>query len=170
LNLVVSENDLQTTHIAVRCSISPKRNVIGDIGGLIAGFCEQLFSAFYPRLVSKRANTVITELFNNAIENSADPASAIMLDVQINGSVLHIRMANTARPEQFEKVKKHIDLINSTDVRRLMAETIRERHKLQLKGGIGLMRLALENKSRISVDYKDPVLTVESEISLGGLQ
>ena len=166
---MVNEADLQTTHIAMRYSISPKRNVIGDIGGLIAGFCEQLFSAFYSRLVSKRANTVITELFNNAIENSSDPGSAITLEVQIDGSVLQIRMTNAARPEQFEKVRKHVDLINSTDVRRLMAETIRERHKLQLKGGIGLMRLAVENKSRISVDYKNPVLTVGSEISLGGL-
>ncbi len=153
----------------MRYSISPQSNIIGDIGGLIAGFCEQLFSAFYPRLVSKRANTVITELFNNAIENNADPGSAIILDVQIDDSVLLIRMANAARPEQFEKVKRHVTLINTADVRRLMAETIRERRRLQLKGGIGLMRLALENKSTISVDYKDPVLTVESKISLGGL-
>ena len=166
---MVSEADLQTTHIAMRCSISPQRNIIGDIGGLIASFCEQLVAAFYPRLVSKRANTVITELFNNAIENTADPGEAITLEVEINRSVLQIRMTNAARPEQFEKVRKHVELINSTDIRQLMAETLRERRRRQLKGGIGLMRLALENKSRISVDYKDPLLLVESEISLGGL-
>jgi len=167
--LIVSETDLRTTHIAMRCSISPQKNIIGDIGGLIAGFCEELVGAFYPRLVSKRANTVITELFNNAIENGIDPASTITLEVQINGALLRIKMTNVARQEQFEKIKSHVDRINSTDIRRLMAETIRERRRLQLKGGLGLIRLALENKSRISVDYKEPLLIVESEILLGGL-
>ena len=133
------------------------------------GFCEELIGSFYPRLVSKRTNTVITELFNNAIENSTDPASTITLEVQINGAQLCIKMTNVARQEQFERVKRHVDRINSTDLHRLMAETIRERRKLQLKGGLGLMRLALENKSRISVDYKEPFLIVESEIPLGGL-
>jgi len=166
---MVSEVDLQTTHIAVRYSISPQKNIIGDIGGLIARFCEELVGSFYPRVVSKRANTVITELFNNAVENSADPAGAITLEVQIDGAMLRIRMTNVAPWEQFQRVKKHIDQINSADIRRLMAETIRERRKLQLKGGLGLIRLALENKSRISADYQEPFLVVESEISLGGL-
>ena len=166
---MVSEADLKTTHIAMRYSISPQRNIIGDIGGLIARFCEDLVGSFYPRVVSKRANTVISELFNNAVENNADPAGAITLEVQIDGAILRIRMTNVAPQEQFEKVKKHIDQINTADIRRLMAETIHERRRLQLKGGLGLMRLALENKSRISADYHDPFLIVESEISLGGL-
>ena len=94
---------------------------------------------------------------------------AIALEVQIDGAILRIRMTNISCSEQFEKVKKHIDQINTADIRRLMAETIRERRRLQLKGGLHLMRLALENKSRISADYHDPFLTVESEICLGGL-
>jgi hypothetical protein len=165
---MLSEADLQTTQIAMQYSISPQKNIIGDIGGLIAGFCEELVGSFYPRVVSRRANTVITELFNNAVENSVDPSGTITLEVQINGALLRIRMTNAARQEQFEKIKSHVDRINSTDIRRLMAETIRERRKLQLKGGLGLIRLALENKSRISVDYKEPFLIVESEIQLGG--
>jgi hypothetical protein len=165
---MLSEADLQTTRIAMHYSISPQKNIIGDIGGLIAGFCEELVGYFYPRVVSKRANTVITELFNNAVENSIDPSSTITLEVQINGALLRIKMTNAARQEQFEKIKSHVDRINSADIRRLMAETIHERRKRQLKGGLGLMRLALENKSRISVDYKEPLLIVESEIQLGG--
>jgi hypothetical protein len=166
---MISEADLQTTHIAMRYSISPEKNIIGDVGGLIAGFCEELVGSFYPRVVSKRANTVITELFNNAIENSIDPSSTITLEVQINGALLRITMTNVARQDQFEKIRSHVDRINSADIRQLMAETIRERRRLQLKGGLGLIRLALENKSRISVDYKEPLLIVESEIPLGGL-
>ena len=165
---MLSEADLQTTHIAMHYSISPQKNIIGDVGGLIAGFCEELVGSFYPHIVSKRANTVITELFNNAVENSVDPSGTITLEVQINSALLRIKMTNAARQEQFEKIKSHVDRINSTDIRRLMAETIRERRKLQLKGGLGLIRLALENKSRISVDYKEPLLIVESEIQLGG--
>ena len=111
----------------MRYSISPQRNIIGDIGGLIARFCEELVGSFYPRVVSKRANTVISELFNNAVENNADPAGAITLEVQIDGAILRIRMTNVAPQEQFEKVKKHIDQINTADIRRLMAETIREK-------------------------------------------
>ncbi|GAH15339.1 unnamed protein product, partial [marine sediment metagenome] len=39
----------------------------------------------------------------------------------------------------------------------------------RLKGGLGLIRVVAENKFDISVDYKEPFLIVESQISLGGL-
>jgi hypothetical protein len=61
-------------------------------------------------------------------------------------------------------------MINSTgDLRKLLAETIRERRKDRLRGGLGLIRLAAENKFTLSARYRAPYLVIDSHIGLGGL-
>ena len=77
---------------------------------------------------------------------------------------------NAAKREQYKKVKARVNRINSTDnLRKLLADTIHARRKDRLKGGLGLIRLAAENKFELSVRYRTPFLIVESHISLGGL-
>jgi hypothetical protein len=44
-----------------------------------------------------------------------------------------------------------------------------ERTKNRLKGGLGLMRLVLENKFNIAANYDGKLLIVEAQIELGGL-
>ena len=61
-------------------------------------------------------------------------------------------------------------MINSTgDLRKLRADTIRERRKDRLRGGLGLIRLAAENKFTLSARYRAPYLVIDSHIGLGGL-
>jgi hypothetical protein len=150
--------------------LSPSKNIIGDLSGLIGHFCEELIGSFYTRNISRKANIVITELFNNAVENSTDGESNIILELEINEDILIIRVKNVAERGQFESVKAHIDKINSaTDKRKLLADTIRARRKKQLQGGLGLIRLVAENKFDVSVEYSSPYIVIESQFPLGGL-
>ena len=167
---MVTEEDLAKTSIALKYDLSPTKNIIGDLSGLLGSFCDQLIGAFYPRVISRKANIVISELFNNAVTNNVDENSRIVLELKVNQERLWIKVMNTAKKEQYKKVKAHVNRINSTDnLRKLLADTIHARRKDRLKGGLGLIRLAAENKFELSVGYRTPFLIVESHISLGGL-
>ncbi len=167
---MITEEDLAKTNISMRYDVSPTKNIIGDFSGLLGNFCDELIGAFYPGIISKKANIVITELLNNAIDNNIDGESEIILEVRINKDQLWIKVMNAAEAEQFEKVKAHVERINSSeDKRKLLADTIRRRRKDRLEGGLGLIRLVAENKFTLSVDYADPFLIVESQFALGGL-
>ena len=168
--MTVTEKDLTNTNISTRYELSPVRNFIGDLSGLLASFTDELIGAFFPRTISKKANIVITELVNNAVRNTADENSKIVLETGINRKLLVIRVTNVAGPEQYAAVWNRIERIStSEDPRKLLAQTIRERRKERLRGGLGLIRLAAENKFDLSAAYDAPYLTVESRIALGGL-
>ncbi len=168
---MITERDLATTNISMRYDLSPSKNVIGELSGLLGNFCDEFIGAFYPRNISKKANIVITELFNNAVTNNIDGDSKIVLELKINKHRLWIKVMNVVNRSQYRKVKAHVKRINSTeDLKTLLTETIRERRKDRRKGGLGLIRLAAENKFRLSVRYRAPFLIVESQFSLGGLR
>jgi hypothetical protein len=167
---MITQEELATTNISMRYDLSPMKNIIGDLSGLLGNFSDELIGAFYPKNVSKKANIVITELVNNAVVNSTDGDSKITLEIMINKHALRIRVTNVAKRSQYRKVRDHIKMINSTDdLRRLLAETIRERRKDRLRGGLGLVRLAAENKFTLSTRYRAPYLVIDSRIGLGGL-
>lgn len=166
---MVTEQDLAATNISMKYALSPSRNIIGDISGLLGNFCDEFIGAFYPRNISKKANIVITELFNNAVTNNNDGNSKIVVELKINRDLLSIRMMNAVERLQYKKVKALVKRINSTDdLRELLADTIRERRKNRLKGGLGLIRLAAENKFALSVRYRAPFLIVKSQFPIGG--
>jgi hypothetical protein len=167
---MITQEELATTTISMRYDLSPIKNIIGDLSGLLGNFSDELIGAFYPKTVSKKANIVITELVNNAVDNSADGNSKVILEIMIDKDLLHIRVSNAAKRSQYKKVRDHIEMINSAeDLRKLLAETIRERRKDRLKGGLGLIRLAAENKFTLSAHYRAPYLVIDSQIGLGGL-
>lgn len=167
---MIEENDLAKTNISVSYTISPFKNVICDLSGIIGNFIQELLGAFYSRKISKKANTVITELTNNVLENVTVGNSEINVELKINKDTLIIKVRNYATKAQFQKVKDHIDKINSTEnIKDLLKETIHNRKNNHLKGGLGLIRLVAENKFTISVNYNEKYLTIESQIALGGL-
>jgi hypothetical protein len=166
---VVTEEQLATTSITMRYDLSPVGNIVADLSGLLGMFSDELIGAFYPKTVSKKANIVITELVNNAIVNSTDRDGKVTLEIEINKDILRIQVTNAADSAQYQKVKRHIDTINSAgDLRELLAHTIRERRKDRLRGGLGLIRLAAENKFQLSVRYSAPYLVIDTKIGLGG--
>ena len=167
---MITEEDLRKTNISMSFNISPVKNVICDLSAIIGNNCAELIGSFSPKLVSKKTNIVVTELLNNAIENIIDKDSNVAVDLNINKDHLFIKVMNVVNREQYEKVSGFISKINSVpDVKKLLAETIRERRKGRLKGGLGLIRLVAENKFNLKLDYKKPFLILESQISLGGL-
>ena len=64
---MITQEELATTNINMRYDLSPVKNIIGDLSGLLGNFSDELIGAFYPKNVSKKANIVITELVNNAV-------------------------------------------------------------------------------------------------------
>ena len=167
---MITEQDLSQTCISTRYELSPVKNLIGDLSGLLGSFTDELLSAFFPRNISKKANIVITELVNNAVVNNTDENGKIVLETGINQEILFIRVTNTTDLDHYDAVRRHIERIMTSDnPQQLLAQTIRERRKERLRGGLGLIRLAAENKFELSADYEAPYLTVESRIALGGL-
>jgi hypothetical protein len=166
---MITEEELQRTKISFSYTLAPVKNVICDLSAMIGNFCEETIGSFYPRKVSKKANIVITELLNNALENSNDSDSKIGIKLNVDEELLVVKVINIVDRVQFEKVKAHVDKINSVEnIRSLLRETILERRKDRLKGGLGLIRLVAENKFTLSVEYKRPYLIVESQYDLGG--
>ncbi len=167
---MITEQELASTNITMRYELAPSKNLVGDLSGLIGNFCDEFIGSFYPRAISKKANIVITELFNNAVENNIDGDSRITLELRINREALWIRVMNAADRRQYRAVREQVRKIRrSQDPKRLLAETIRSRRKDRLPGGLGLIRLAAENKFQLAVRYRAPYLIVESQIGLGGL-
>jgi len=167
---MINEKNLASTNISMSYEIYPIKNIIGDLSGLLGNFCDEFIGSFYSRNISKKSNIVTTELLNNALANNIDGDSKIMLEIKISKERLWIKVKNVARREQFDKVRAHITRINdSDDLRKLLADTIHQRRKDRQRGGLGLIRLAAENKFNLSVGYDDPFLVIESQISLGGL-
>lgn len=167
---MITEKDLATTNISMKYDLSPSKNIVCDISGLLGKFSSELISAFYPKNISKKVNIVITELFNNAVENNVDGNSKILLELKIDRNYLFVRVKNATKRLQYKKVKAHVKKINTAEnLKKLLADTIHERRKDRLKGGLGLIRLVAENKFDLSVHYRAHFLIVESRIALGGL-
>lgn len=163
------EQQLASTSVVMNYSFAPLEFILCDLSGIIGNFCQELLGAFYPRVISKRANILVSELVNNVLQNTTDPRSRMDLGVWIDGQILKIRVRNAASPDQFAKVRAHVDMINSAeDLKKLMRETIRERRRLKEKGGLGLIRLVAENKSALRVDYEDGYLVVLCTLDVGG--
>lgn len=166
----ITEDDLANTRIGISCTIEPVKHVLCDLSGILGRFSEDLLKAFYPPIVGKRTNIVITELVNNVLENILLPDSAVTLEILVDAQHLVIRVTNAADEQRYEKVASHVRAImECDDVKRLMRQTIRDRRVGRLKGGIGLMRLVAENKFQIHTEFHDGKMTVESRLAPGEL-
>lgn len=168
--MAAAEQQLPRTSIVMHYSFSPVQYILCDLGGIMGNFCEELLGAFYPRIVSKRANVLVTELVTNVLQNTSDPSSPLEITLEVNTEQLFIRMRNAVSREQFEVVRAHVDVIHATpDLRALMKKIIRERRDRRETGGIGLIRIVAENKFKIAVDYQDGFLIMDSILDVGGL-
>lgn len=164
----LDEARLMQTRTRYRMSLGPLEHVSGDLGGLLGEQVMQILGMFYPRNFAKKANVVVTELVTNVFENVFDPKSTFDLEIDAGPGGLVIAVKNRVSPEQYEKVKSRIDTIRTTpDLRALLASTIRERRAQRLKGGLGLMRLAQENKFDLAIAYEDGAMTVTATYTTG---
>jgi hypothetical protein len=159
-----AESDrLARTRLSSTLRLAPVGNVLGDVAGVLGEHVLTLMGMFYPRPLCKRANVVVTELVTNVLENIVDPESEMRFLIEVDAEKLVIEVQNRVSDEQFENVRARIDRINSSsDVRALLKQTIRERRPQRLKGGLGFMRLATENKFELSAERQDGYMTIRA--------
>lgn len=166
---MITDQELATTAITMSYELEPAGHIVGDLNGLVAEFCERFVGAFYPRTVSRKANVVITELFTNAVNHNADPASRISFGLSLDGDELSVSVSNAASEESIQLVRTTIDRVAAADdPRGVLARTIRDRRDEGQPGGLGLIRLMVENRFRLHASAKENVLTVQASFPLGG--
>lgn len=155
--------------INVSYTFSSIMNITYSISSILGNFNSEIINGFYPKLISKRVNIIISELVNNVIDYMAINKSGIVLKMKVISDKVIIQVSNKVRYKQYLKVKKHIEEINkSKDIKYLFYETIKKRRSNGLKGGLGLIRLVSENKSSLNVNYNknNSIMTITSKFNL----
>jgi anti-sigma regulatory factor (Ser/Thr protein kinase) len=127
---------------------------------------------FYPMRVCKKANVVVTELVTNVLEHVSeqDQEGSILLELCIDQDRLVVGVTNRATAAQYETVRARLqEITQAADPKHLLRDTIRSRRADRLKGGLGLMRLAVENRFGLAATYDQGNLMVKAEFALKGL-
>jgi hypothetical protein len=152
-------------------TFAPLGAVAGNLAAVLAESMGTLLALFYPPVLCRKANIVVTELVQNVMENVAFPESDVKVGIVLDGDRLRVKVTNRVTREQEAAVSKRLAELGSVaDAKKLFADTIRARRQQRLKGGIGLMRLVAENRFRLSSEYDGSHLTVSAEFDLRGLQ
>lgn len=155
--------------IGMSFNVAPLGDVSGHLPRLLGESILELLGMFYPTIVGKKANVVVTELVQNVIENIVDPRSELHLELHVDGDALIVRVSNKATPEQYEGVRARVDALSGeADAKQLLRTTLRTRRADRLKGGLGLMRLVSENRFRLAVTYERELLTMQAAFPLRG--
>ena len=74
LNKFKTEN----THLKFKYEFSPLKNIKYDLSGIIGNFNAELIKKFFNEYIAKKANIVISELFNNVVENVLESLDRIV--------------------------------------------------------------------------------------------
>jgi hypothetical protein len=157
------------TNITFSIEFSPLENIKHNLSEKLGDFNAELLNFFYSRSISKKVNIIISELFNNIIENTADKSSKAVLDINVKEQNIQIKVKNKVTQDQYKKVKEHIDLINSnSNPSKFLYETIKLRRQHNLKGGLGLIRLVSEEKANLDTQYNNSYLTIIANLSIKG--
>ena len=146
--------------------VKDARYIISEIMG---NFNAELFKIFFSKIISKRINTIISELINNVLANTIDKNSYFCVKIKSHENEIKIIVKNSVTLEQFKLVKDHIKMINEhNSPKKLLEETINERRTKGLKGGLGLIRIVYEEKTKVFVRYnkKDSFMSVITKINL----
>ena len=133
--------------------IKDTRYIISEIMG---NFNAELFKIFFSKVISKRINTIISELINNVLANTIDKSSYFSVKIYSSENEIRIIVKNNVTLEQFKLVKEHIKMINvHNSPKKLLEEIIKERRAKGLTGGLGLIRIVSEEKAKVQVRYNN---------------
>lgn len=145
----------------------PLGGVNGNLAAVLAESLGLLLGLFYPPVLCKKANIVVTELVQNVMENVRFPESDVRVALEVDPGRVVVRVSNRVTPEQEAAVRGRLAELSSAEAaKKLFTETIRARRAQRLKGGIGLMRLVSENKFQLEQDYDGQELTVCARFEL----
>jgi sigma-B regulation protein RsbU (phosphoserine phosphatase) len=156
--------------MSLEYTLEPVGAVDCDLSGLLAQGTEALLGVFYPPIVARRAHVAMTELVDNVTQNISDPECRMTVRLTLRGETLRVRTSNAATIEQTERVRAVLARLGAADEPlEVLRDTLRERRRMRLKGGLGLLRLVAENKFRLSASHEGGRLEVSAELDLGGL-
>jgi hypothetical protein len=132
----------------------PIKNVRHIISEIMGNFNEELFKTFYSKIISKRINTIISELINNVLANTKDKESFFSVKISSFENELKITVKNKVTLKQYNLVKDHVKKINNhNSPKKLLEETIKHRRQKELRGGLGLIRIVSEEKAKLQVRF-----------------
>jgi hypothetical protein len=159
----------ENTIVSFSYKIAPLKNVHYEITGILGNINESLISNLYENNIGKKVNIVLSELMNNAIGNVHDKESEVTLHINIQPESLEIQVINAVSEQRYLDIKSHLEKIKiEKDHKQMMAQTIRRKQADRQQGGLGLIRLAAENKALLSVSYnkKSSYMTIKSKINI----
>lgn len=157
------EDSRRGPRVAMTFSIAPLSAVEGNAATVLGESILVILGMFFPPVICKKANVVVTELVQNVLENVSEPSSEMTLALSLDAGGVDVAVTNAVTPEQRAAVEGRVrELATSPDPKKLFAETLRARRVHRLKGGIGLMRLVAENRFRLSTSSTERTVTVHA--------
>ena len=130
---------------------------------------RELLSSYSDHLQNGAA-VAASELMENAIKYgmSTPDMPEALVEVQIADNILSIRVSNGLRnPTALERLKSHIDRLQSDDPVQLFVEQLNNLGQTQNEStGLGIYRAAAEGGFSLQLLHKDSVVTVIAKRSL----
>jgi hypothetical protein len=140
-------------------------NLLGDINALLVRY-------FYSRQTAKKVYVTLCELIFNVVDNIQFPKSRLKVELKLSAEKTVVKVKNKVNKHQYDIVKAHIDTIKEAgDPIQLFSKTISEKRKHSLTGGLGLLRLFIENSPLITTTYnnKTSYMTIETKLDTRSL-
>lgn len=142
------------TRVTLHFVIQPLKNIKYGIGGILGNFNADFIARFFTVNIGRKINVIVSELVNNVIENVYDKKGKIDVKIDVDPEKIKVTVKNKVDKKQYEYVKEQLAAIKkSKDIKKLLKDTIKDRRKKKLKGGLGLIRLTSETKAKTSVRY-----------------
>jgi len=155
--------------IGASLSMSPIAQMTSETSETIATFLESLLGSYYSKRISGKVNVGITELLANVIQHASKRDEGVQVGLMIGAGQLAIRVQNRATPEEYESVKAILDKIAAAaEPAELLVETISAHRASRRPGGLGLMRLVVESKFKLQLQYAEDVMLIEASFPLSG--
>ncbi|MBN2532414.1 MAG: hypothetical protein JXB88_05955 [Spirochaetales bacterium] len=153
--------------LSLAVTIDPLYNFTYHVSNLLGNINKLLIKYFYSEPLAQRIYVILCELLNNVVDHIEDKSSKCKVLLSINPETVIIKVKNKTNEDQFLKVKNYITTIKKIDDQKTyFSQIIAERRKAGLTGGLGFLRLIIEDTKNISVKYnkKNAYMTVISII------
>lgn len=137
-------------------------NLLGDINVLLVRY-------FYSKSIAQKVYVTLCELLNNVVDHIKDRSSMCKVLLTINPETVVIKVKNKTNKSQYDKVKAHIAKIKKIKNQKVyFAEIMKKRQKQGLTGGLGFLRLFIENTKDIGIKYnkRNSYMTIISRLKL----
>lgn len=154
--------------LAASLSMQPVESMTTAAAGLVASFLNGLFREVHSRRLATRIYVGVSELLTNVLQHATVRDGEVNLNLHLQPDCLSVKVQNRASIEEYEKVQAIVEaLAASESPQALFVRTLRDRRDHHQEGGLGLIRLVVECKFQLAIQYSDDLLTIEAKLPLG---